>query len=561
MSGTDGGLFFGTVAIDGTTGAMLAHSLLVDGERWAKGRVLTPDDISRARRAGIRHVTVARLGLDDVAEDAAAGALAAALTGPGVMAASAAHGRANLVAVTPGVIVFNRRAIDTVNAVDEGITVGTLAPYARVAAGEVVATIKIIPFAVAGSALATAIAAVSPITVAAFTPRRFILIQTRLAATSGKMLARTDAVTRARIVALGGTLAPDWTECAHDADALAAVLAARDPGAIVLIAGASATADRRDVIPAAIVAAGGHVDRLGMPVDPGNLLCLGQIGGCEVIGLPGCARSPKRNGFDWVLERFAAGLTVTSSDIAAMGVGGLLPEAERPQPRVAMNHAASSTLADDEAPDAASSLVLSPTPTAGHVGAIVLAAGRSSRWRAAHSGTANKLLASLDGAPVIAHVVAAIAAAGLPLPVVVTGHMAPEVSAALAGYAVTFIDAPGFADGMSRSLAAGLAAAPSEWCAALVVLGDMPRVGAATLKALAAAVTDENTVALPVLNGRRGNPVVWGRAHWPALMALTGDLGGKALLSHLDVIEVPTANDGVLTDVDTPEALALLQRS
>jgi molybdenum cofactor cytidylyltransferase len=100
-----------------------------------------------------------------------------------------------------------------------------------------------------------------------------------------------------------------------------------------LVVGASATVDRNDIIPAAIVAAGGNVERLGMPVDPGNLLVLGYIGHRAIVGLPGCARSPKRNGFDWVLERLAAGLRVDSAMIAAMGSGGLLPETARPEPR------------------------------------------------------------------------------------------------------------------------------------------------------------------------------------------------------------------------------------
>ena len=143
-----------------------------------------------------------------------------------------------------------------------------------------------------------------------------------------------------------------------------------------------------------------------------------------------------------MLERLAAGIATGAADIAAMGVGGLLPEAERPQPR--------------HPGDA--------------IGAIVLAAGRSTRM-----GGANKLLADLDGRPVIAHTVDAVLAAGLP-PVVVTGHMADAVRAALAGRAVRFVAAADYADGLSRSLAAGLAAAPAEWRAALIVLGDMPRI-------------------------------------------------------------------------------------
>ena len=104
---------------------------------------------------------------------------------------------------------------------------------------------------------------------------------------------------------------------------------------MLIVFGASAIADRRDVIPAAIEAAGGTVDHFGMPVDPGNLLLLGSLGGVPVIGAPGCARSPRENGFDWVLQRLLADIPVTSADIRRLGAGGLLMEiVSRPQPRL-----------------------------------------------------------------------------------------------------------------------------------------------------------------------------------------------------------------------------------
>ena len=122
---------------------------------------------------------------------------------------------------------------------------------------------------------------------------------------------------------------------AHDiaplADAIAEAESAADP---ILVFGASAITDRRDVIPAAIEQAGGRIAAFGMPVDPGNLLLSATLGGATVVGLPGCARSPKLNGFDFVLWRMRPGLPVGRTEIAAMGVGGLLTEIPtRPQPR------------------------------------------------------------------------------------------------------------------------------------------------------------------------------------------------------------------------------------
>src|SRR6202011_759668 len=151
---------------------------------------------------------------------------------------------------------------------------------------------------------------------------------------------------------------------------------------ILLIHGASAILDRRDVIPAAIVAAGGRIDHFRMAVDPGNLLLLGHVGEQVVLGLPGCARSPKVNGFDWVLERLVAGLPVGSGEIMRMGSGGLLAEIpSRPLPR------------------AEAKPVPEAKPQGPRIGALLLAAGQSRRM-----GGPNKLLAELDGIPMVARV-------------------------------------------------------------------------------------------------------------------------------------------------------------
>ncbi len=517
-------MIFAALPIAEAEGGLLAHSLVVGGTRWPKGRVLVAADIVAARAAGLTHLTIARLAADDIGEDAAATRLAGRLAGPGLVALPAAHGRANIAAAAAGVFGADAAMIAAVNRIDEALTLATLPPGARVAAGEIVATVKIIRYAVAAPTLDAALAAGVPMSLAAFRPRRLALIATTLAGTSEKGLAKTLRVTRDRVESLGGTLTA-LPDCAHDAAALATAIAAAD-AEILLIIGASATVDRGDVIPAALVAAGGVVDRLGMPVDPGNLLCLGRRGAMPVIGLPGCARSPKRNGFDIILERLVAGLAVTNDDIAMMGAGGLLPEAERPEPRAAA--------------------------AAGPVGAIILAAGRSSRM-----GEAHKLLADWRGKPLVAHVADAIAAAGLPPPLVVLGARADEVRAALAGRDVQFVVAEDYAEGLSRSLRAGIAAVPGGWRAALVCLGDMPRVEPQVLAALAAAPGD---VALPVWAGKRGNPVRWDRRHFARLMALSGDVGGKAVLADAaELHEVAAPSDAVLDDIDTPAALAALR--
>jgi molybdenum cofactor cytidylyltransferase len=519
-------VIFAEVPLAEAAGGLLAHSLLVGGKRWAKGRRLSEADVQAAGAAGLTRLTVSRLEPGDVGEDAAAVRLAARLAGPGLVALSPVHGRVNLAAASAGVFVLDATMVAAVNAVDEALTLATLPPGARVAAGEIVATIKTIRYAVAETALSTAEQAAHPLRIAGFATRDIAFLATTLSGVSDKALARTAQVTRARVENLGCRFV-ELPPCPHQTAALAGRLATLPAHDIVLIAGASATVDRGDVIPAAVVVAGGHVERLGMPVDPGNLLCLAELAGRPVIGLPGCAKSPKRNGFDIVLERLVAGLPVTGRDIAMLGAGGLLPEAERPEPR---------------APQAQ-----------GPVGAIILAAGRSSRMRGEH-----KLLADWRGKPLVAHVADAIAAAGLPPPVVVLGAWAEEVRAALGDRPALYVTAADYAEGLSRSLRAGIAAVPATWSAAIICLADMPRITPALLQALAAAPGD---VALPVFDGKRGNPVRWSRRHFARLLTLEGDVGGKAVLADaVTLTEIAAPDDGVLDDIDTPEALARLRR-
>lgn len=519
-------MIFAAVPTAEAAGGILAHSLLIGGTRWAKGRVLTPRDLIQARNAGHQSLVIARLDPGDAGEDIAAAGLAAALAGAGVLALPAAHGRANLAARHAGILEIDPAMVAAVNGVDEALGLATLTPDSRVAAGEIVATIKVIRYAVAAPVLAAAIAAATPIAVAPFRPLRIALLSTTLAGTSDKALRKTVRVTIDRIESIGCTpiLLPD---CSHEPAALAAALADVPAPDILLIAGASATVDRGDVIPAAIVAAGGRVERLGMPVDPGNLLCLAERDGRPVIGLPGCARSPKRNGFDIVLERLVAGRQVDSRAIAMLGAGGLLPEAERPEPRAAL-------------------------PT-GITGAIILAAGRSSRM-----GDAHKLLAEWRGKPLICHVADAVAEAGLPPPIVVIGARAETVRAALGDRPASFVIADDYAQGLSRSLRAGIVAVPPDWQSALICLGDMPRVEPALLAALGGAVGD---IVVPAWDGKRGNPVRWSRRHFARLSALDGDVGGKAVLGdHAgDIVEIAAPSDAVLDDIDTPAALAALR--
>ena len=538
---------FGDTPLDQAVGAILAHNLKLGGRVFRKGRVLTADDVAALRTAGLASVVAARIEPGDVAEDEAANRIARKLIGAGITAAPAFTGRANLFAETAGLCRVDRAAVDRLNAIDEAITLATLEPDTVVAPKQMVATVKIIPFAVAGERLAACEKAIAdtarPIAVAPFAAKRAVLIQTELPGVKPSVLDKTVEITRARLAALGGSLIGE-RRVAHDAAALApAIKTALAGGAdLVLVAGASAILDRRDVIPAAIEAAGGAILQFGMPVDPGNLLLVSRIGATDVLGLPGCARSPQVNGFDWVLRRLMAGLSVDAPAVRGMGVGGLLGEIpSRPLPRA----------------DVARATAQAGAPPPRRIAAVVLAAGRSRRM-----GTVNKLLIGVDGKPMVRHAVDAALAAGLTPVIVVTGHEHDKVAAALSGLAVTLVHNPDYAQGLSTSLRTGLGALPSEAEGALICLADMPRVSAAELKRLAGAFDprEGRAIIVPTRHGKRGNPVLWARQFFAGMQAVAGDVGARHLIGANPelVAEIEMEGDGVLTDIDTPQALAKL---
>jgi molybdenum cofactor cytidylyltransferase len=531
---------FGPVAIADAEGAIASHSVRAGAKVVRKGTVISAADIAFLSVAGIAEVVVAQLEPGDVSEDEAAAALARAVAGDGIAVEAAFTGRSNLHAENAGVLLVDREGVERLNRVDEAVTFATLPAYRPVREGEMVGTIKIIPFAVAGEVQRKALAAAKPLlSVAPYKLKRVALVSTRLPGLAEKVIEKTVRVTAARLAPMGAAIFSD-ERVPHQAKSLSQSIksALAENADLVIVFGASAIADRRDVIPAAIEEAGGRVEHFGMPVDPGNLMLIGAVGALPVIGAPGCARSPKENGFDWLLARLVAGLPVTREDVTALGVGGLLMEiVTRPQPR--------------EVP---------PRPgQALRVATIVLAAGRGTRM-----GPENKLLADFKGKPIIRHAVeAALASKARPV-IVVTGHQGERVAGALKGLEVSFVQNPRFAEGLSTSLRAGLAALPPEIDAVAVVLGDMPEVSGSLIDRLAASVDPARgaLIAVPTRNGKRGNPVAWSRRLFDDLARLEGDVGARHLIGlHADTVtEVPVDDEAVFVDVDTPEALALLRQ-
>ncbi len=538
-------MIFSALALDDAEGALAAHSHRLPGGMIRKGSVLDAAAIAALRAAGHAQVIAARLEPGDVAENEAAGRLAAALTAPGLTSGRAGTGRVNLHAEAAGLLRVDAARIDAVNLLDEALTVATLPDYAVVAPRDMVATIKVIPFAVPGHLLDRVEAQSRQGGALALHPFRPLRVGLALSELPGLKQSVTDGTieaTRHRITGLGGTLLPPLT-CPHTTPAIAAAIGQllASGSDLVLVAGASATVDRRDVGPEGVVLAGGEIVHFGMPVDPGNLICIGRVGTVPTLVLPGCARSPKANGIDWVLQRLFAGLPVGPGEVMRMGAGGLLKDTDvRPLPRA--------------------KAVAQPQPEARRpaVAALVLAAGKSTRM-----APYNKLLVTgKDGKPMIARVVDNILSSRARPVFVVTGHRSDDVRAALAGRPVTFIDAPDYAEGLSASLKSGIAALPEAIPAALVCLGDMPLVTGRMLDRLIDAWdTDEGrSIVVPQHQGRTGNPILWSRAFFADMLALSGDSGARVLLKRHEeqVAEVDIGDDAVLRDFDTVESLATL---
>ncbi|HEX6144428.1 MAG TPA: molybdopterin-binding/glycosyltransferase family 2 protein [Geminicoccaceae bacterium] len=528
---------FGPTPLAEAEGALLAHSVRAGGRTFKKGRRLQADDLAALGEAGIGEVIAAILEPGDVHEDEAAARLATALAGTEVQVERPFTGRCNLLADAAGVLRLDAARVDRLNRIHEAVTLATLPDFAVLQPRQMVGTVKIIPFAVPGTVLERCLEVIDGtplLEVAPFRPLEVALIQTRLDGTKESVLDKTVAITADRIARTGGRLIGE-ARCAHDTRALARRIEEAG-GDLLLIAGASAITDREDVLPAAIRAAGGEIEHFGMPVDPGNLILLGRLGGRPVLGLPGCARSPKLNGFDWVLQRLAAGIEVGPAAIMGMGVGGLLAEIPtRPQPRA-------------ESPG-----------RPGKVAGLVLAAGQSRRM-----GRDNKLLADLEGKPMIAHVVDALLASRASPVILVTGHEADRVRAALGERKVEVVHNPAYALGLSTSLRAGLAALPEDAEGVLIALADMPRLTAAALDRLIAAFNplEGRGIVVPTVRGKRGNPVIFATRYAEAMAQVAGDVGARHLLGEHadDVVEIEMDDDAALLDVDTRAALEALRR-
>lgn len=537
-------VIFGSFPSAEAEGVRIAHTLKLPHLLLRKGRVLSATDIAALETAGVANVSGARLAPDEVDEDRAAGAIATLLATSGHIEQRPPYtGRCNLYAKTSGVLCVDAERVDRLNRITEAITLATAPQRACVGRDQRVATVKIIPFAVTQSAIDTWRKLISddpPLRLAQLQPKRAALIMSVSSSTTERMLDTALEATRFRLEALGSMLALEL-RCSHETVAVAqsirqVLVAGCD---LVLVLGATISKDRGDVVPAAILAAGGTIEHFGMPVEPGNMLLTAHIGTVPVFNLPGCARSLAHNGLDLLLQRLLAGLPLAPEDIMGLGVGGLLHAWDTEQGRPA-------TEVDETA-------AIAPA-TRPRIAALVLAAGRSTRM-----GARNKLLCCIDGVPLVLRAANAACASRVCQVMVVTGYESDQVEAALAGRPVSFTHNADYVQGMASSLRRGLRALPADLDGAIVLLADMPGISAADIDRLLDTFDPTDpTILVPEHAGRRGNPIVWPRRYFGEMASLSGDTGARGLLEHYanNVRTVAFDRPAIFADVDTPEALA-----
>lgn len=554
-------MIFAEFNINECLGAVLAHSRKLGGKRIAKGRVLNEALIEAFMHEGVTSLVCAKPEKGDRSEDEVASQIAQklleGLAAEDIETSIAATGRVNFKARKAGLIRYDRNQLRAFNLVNEGVGLSLPAHNELLSAGQFIATLKVIPFFLHRDVVAKLLAVLgdAPLfTFHALTTKKVALIQTYGHALPDKVYQATEIVTRNRLEALGSQLISSF-QSAHQTEELTCQIdSAIQKGAeILLICGGSSIVDRQDVIPAAICQLGGQIDQLGLAVDPGNMLMTASIGGVPVIGMPGCARSPKLNGFDWVLQLLLAAIPLDRETLADLAAGGLLSEiASRPMPRIqAEKH------------------FRQKAETPQNMACILLAAGQSRRM-----GGTNKLLMEIRGKPVIRHAAEALCQAGLGDIYVVTGHQPEHLQNCLKGLDVTFVHNPDYASGQASSVVRAISALPEEVSDVLIGLGDMPLMKPALLTALAKQHQEKSGTGLPQITlptfqieeksemVRRGNPVIWSSAFFADLSGLSGDQGGRQILADYPacIQQLHWPDPHPFMDVDTGEAFAEVVR-
>lgn len=536
---------FSEKSISEAVGCLLAHTHRVQDRVIKKGRQLTKNDLERFEAAGIKSIMVAEIECLDVEENLAAERISSRFSGSGIEVRRATTGRCNLFAAVDGLFHVAKNEVDRFNSIDEAVTLATLSNYSRVNRGAMVGTVKIIPFSVPQETIRECekmLEEVRPvIAVSAFKRKKIGVLLTELPGTHERILERASDSLQARVERLGSKVNLE-VRCRHLISEVSKALQkiCSEGCELILMLGSSAITDRRDVFPQAIELLDGEIEHFGMPVDPGNLLLLATKGETRIVGVPGCARSLKASGFDWVLERTMCDIDVSGSDLMEMGVGGLLKEpSNRPMPREGESRGSGLHMAG--------------------VAVAILAAGSSRRM-----GDENKLLHNVEGQPMIARVVDSALSSSAEHVAVITGHEGNLIKEVLRGREVEFVNNPRYLEGMGTSVAMAAQHFRDSAGGLLICLGDMPWIENGHLDFLIDAfdLSDDKSIYVPVYKGKRGNPILWHSRFFDELSTLKGDRGARTLLEKYsdEIRYVQIETNAISMDLDTPDAFSNLIR-
>jgi molybdenum cofactor cytidylyltransferase len=334
---------FGPVPLNDAKGLILGHNIAgPDGRRLLrKGKPLSDKDILTLQTLGRNMVYVARLEPDDLDENTAVRRVAESVMGSNLRAVGPTTGRVNLLATTLGIFRVDVERLNRINGF-EGVTIATLAEHTAVQIKKITSTIKIIPYAVSRKTIESVEAIAGkkdPIITLDILPKKNIHIIFSGSLSIKERLLSDFAPLTERLENLDANIQTvDFIPLEDEAgesdltDKLR--LAVTKNADLIILAGETAIMDRQDIAPRALVNAGGKVECVGVPVDPGNLLMLGYLDEIPILGLPGCARSRKANIVDWVLPRLLVGDRLTRYDFILLGHRGLLEDTQlRPMPR------------------------------------------------------------------------------------------------------------------------------------------------------------------------------------------------------------------------------------
>jgi molybdenum cofactor cytidylyltransferase len=330
-------MFFGEVKTGSSLGGILSSSIEIyknkNKIKISKGTVISKKLIDLLLSNKVEHIECAKLDDDEIDENSAVHQISKKIITSkksNIKIQYPKNGRCNLVSSVDGIIIFQPNQLFYVNSVTNDIGIASLKAFSKVKKNQVVASIKAIPFGIKKNNVRDIInISKDCFKVLPFQKKNIHLIQTTNQNTRTKILEKTLEVTKDRLSSCGIKKIIE-KNCSHEIKSICAQLqkSIDEDADIILIFGTSAISDINDIIPQSIIEINGTILRLGMPVEPGNLILLANIKNSKkhisIIGMPGCARSKKENGVDWILWRKLCDLKISSDDINHMGNGGLL---------------------------------------------------------------------------------------------------------------------------------------------------------------------------------------------------------------------------------------------